>query len=220
MKNSPVRRCSILIVLLLTGCDFWPKPLDSLATSIARQVSGETTAFLMGGDVVVIDVTGSPRFQDPLEELEALASELATQAQAAAGRPLESIIVTFQPGPDAPQPVRERDFIFVVQEGRPVLQPAFDVDATGPMTAEELDQAVGRIGDGLTPTQRACVAERLEASATAAGDPERLDPETVEFLSADTWAPLDPFGKRLILVQALATEAVFQCVQATASETK
>ena len=49
--------------------------------------------------------------------------------------------------------------------------------------------------------------------ARDAGDPETLDPANVEFLTAETWDALDAFGKRLILTQAIITEALFLCAQ-------
>ncbi len=199
--------------LWLSACEFWPQDLDALAKSVDRQVSGKTTALLLGGDVVVIMVEGSPLYQAPPPELEAVATDIATQAVEAAGVPLESIAVTFHEEGLTDDEDRTREFIFLVQAGRPVLQPPLPALATGPLTPEEIQASVDRLGDGVDADQRDCVLEGLREQAAAAGNPETLDPDTQDFLSAETWAPLDAWGKRLVLSQALTTRALFDCAQ-------
>jgi hypothetical protein len=104
-----------------------------------------------------------------------------------------------------------REFLFLVLESRPVLQPPLVFDASGPLQPEELQAAIDRLGESLTEERQACVRAELEQSASAAGDPETLDPETIELLPATNWRLLDEFGRRLILAQALTTQALFDC---------
>ena len=81
----------LLAAVLVSACDFWPRDLEPLAESVSRQVSGEATAWLLGGDVVVIDVTNSPLYRAVQPELEAQATAIAEQAIAFIEAPLESI---------------------------------------------------------------------------------------------------------------------------------
>ena len=160
----------------------------------------------------MINVTGSALFRAEPAELEARATGIADLSMAFAPAPLESIVITFYEQSVSDEEDKAREFIFVVVDGRPALQPYFDVEATGPLTPGEIDAGIQRLGDALPDDQRACVREEVEKRARAAGDPELLDPASVEFLTAGTWNGLDAFGKRLILMQALTTEALFSCV--------
>ena len=81
---------ALLFTLLLSACDLWPTDLGALADSITQRVGGETTAWRVGGDVVVIDVANSPAYRSTVPELEALATEFAGQAVGASDTPLES----------------------------------------------------------------------------------------------------------------------------------
>jgi len=202
-----------LVAILVSACDFWPKDLKPLAELIGQQVSGETTAWLVGGDVIVITVASSPFYQATQQELEAQATEIAEQAMGFTEAPLESIAITFYEGEVSDDPEKMREFIFLVMENRPVLQPYFDVDATGPLTPDEIQAAIDRLGETLAEDQRECVRGEVEQRARDAGDPETLDSESVEFLTAETWDELDAFGKRLILTGAITTEALFVCAQ-------
>lgn len=207
----------ILVMVLaaaLSGCDFWPRELDTLAQSVARQVSGETTVWRVGGDVVVIDVAGSPLYGGSDADLEAAARDIAGQAVAASVEPLESIAVTFHESEVSDDPGTMREFIFLVREGRPELQPQIDFDATGPLKPEAFRPSLERLEKTMTAEQVDCVRREVEARARAAGDPETLDPATVELLPADHWKTLDAPGKRIILVQAIATSASFYCIGA------
>lgn len=202
----------LLLALLVSACDFWPRQLEPLAETISRQVSGETTAWLLGGDVLVINVEGSPAYRANQPELEALAAGIAEQAVASAAAPLESIVITFYEGAVSEDPESMREFIFLVLENRPVLQPYLDVDATGPLTHDEIQAVIDRLGESVTGEQRDCVLGEMAERARVAGDPETLDPANVEFVSAEFWEYLDAFGKRLMLAQAIATNAMFACV--------
>jgi len=204
-----------LAALLLSACDFWPRELEPLAESVAEQVSGATTAWLVGGDVLLIDVAGSPLYAQPLPDLERSASGLADQAVAFTTGPLESIVITFHEGEVSDDPDRTREFIFLVLEGRPVLQPPLELGATGPLTAAELEAAVDRLGERASEDRRACVLGEAQERARAAGDPETLDSENVasmQIMPAATWAALDAAGRRLFLAQMIITEALFDCV--------
>lgn len=202
-----------LVAVLVSGCDFWPRDLKPLAESISQQVSGETTAWLIGGDVVVITVAGSALYQAAPSELEAQATEIADQAIRFIEAPLESIAITFYDGVVSDDREKRREFIFLVMENRPALQPYLDLDATGPLTLDEIQAALDRLGETLAGDQRKCVLEEAKKRAQDAGDPATLNPEDVEFLTAETWNVLDAFGKRLTLTAAITTKALFDCAQ-------
>lgn len=215
---KPMRFCSTTIlltaVLMLSGCDFWPKDLDPLAESITRGGAGKTTALLLGGDVVVIIIESSPLFEQSPSDQVAAASEIAEQAIAFSPVIPESIVITFYEGAIRDDAYSMREFIFLLQDNRPVLQPSMDLDASGPLTREEFEtQYIDRLGDALTANERECVLRASEQRAVSAGDPETVDPADVAFLTPETWNNLDAFGKRLILAQAIVTEALFDCAQ-------
>ena len=201
-----------LAAILVSACDLWPKDLQPLAESITKKVSGETTAWLVSGDIVVIDVAGSPLYRQSQPELEVLATEIAGQAIAFSATPLESIVITFHAGEVSEDPGKMREFVFLVRDNRPALQPNIDMSATGPLTSEEVKtQLIDRMDEPLTAEQEKCVLREVESLARDAGDPETLDPASVEFLPAESWNKLDAFGKRLILAQAIMTMALFDC---------
>ena len=201
----------LLVAILVSACDFWPKDLQSLAESISQQVSGETTAWLVGGDSIVINVASSPLYLVDQPELEIRATDIAEQAIGFSEVPLEAIAITFYEGEVTEDQEKMREFIFLVKENRPILQPYLDFDATGPLTPDEVQAAIDRLGETVTGVQKECIHKEMEARARVAGDPETLDPATFEYLSAESWYVLDPFGKRLILAGALTTEALFFC---------
>lgn len=201
-----------LLAVLVSACDYWPRDLEALSESIGEQTSGDATAWLVGGDILLITVTGSPLFRAEPAQLEARATGVADLSMAFAPAPLESIVITFYEQSVSDEEDKAREFIFVVVDGRPMLQPYLDTEATGPLTSGEIDAVMERLGDTLPDDQKPCVREAVERKAHAAGDPELLDPAKVELLTAETWNGLDAFGKRLILMQALMTEALFSCV--------
>ena len=205
----------VLLAAILAGaCDFWPRDLEPLAQSISKQVSGNATAWLVAGDVVVIDVAGSPFYRHDQPELETLATDIAEQTVAFVSAPLESIAVTFHEGEISENTEKQRQFIFLVTENRPVLQPFIDEDATGPLTDDELEAAIDRLGETVTGEQRVCVQGEVKRRAKAAGDPETLDPASVELLPAGAWDDMDAFARRLFLAQAITTKALFACASA------
>jgi len=90
-----------------------------------------------------------------------------------------------------------------------------DLDARGPLTLEELDIDFSALGvPGLGEDGRRCVLDEVAAVVQVAGDPETVDPATVEFLSdgSENWSDLGPGGRRIILAQAITTEAFFHCI--------
>jgi hypothetical protein len=204
----------LLTAIVVSGCDSWPRNLESFADSVAGQVSGDTTAWLVSGDVVVIDVANSPLYQSAPAELEAVATDIADQAIAFLPTPLESAVVTFHEGAASDDLGGTRTLVFLVLEDRPVLQPLLDLDATGPLTIQELEaQFIGPMDGTLTEAQRECVLEEAGKLAQIAGDPEAVDPASLDFLPAETWEPLDEYAKRLVLKQAITTEALFTCAR-------
>ena len=209
-----------LAAVVLAACDFWPRNLEPLAQSIAEQVSGDASALLLGGDVLVIDVSGSPLYQHDPPALEAHAAAIAEQAIAFSTAPLESIAITFYRGDISDDPSTAREFIFIVTENRPVLQPHIDFDASGPLTPAEIQAAVERIEDSLESKENSLADERRECLrsevgrlARMAGDPATLNPADLDYLSAETWYLLDAYGKRIILTQAITTRAMFDCMK-------
>lgn len=85
-------------------------------------------------------------------------------------------------------------------------------DATGPLTlAEVRANFIDRMDERLSEKERECVYREVQERARSAGDPEVLDPATVDLLPAESWARLDAPGKRIILAQAITTKAFFVC---------
>ncbi|MEJ2384762.1 MAG: hypothetical protein P8Y54_10240 [Xanthomonadales bacterium] len=203
----------VLVASLVSACDFWPRDLESLAESISREVPGEVTAWLIAGDGIVIDVANSPLDLSAQSELETRATVIAERAIADIDAPLEFITVTFHAGDLSDDPAKMREFIFLVMEHRPVLQPNLDVDATGPLTPDEVQAAIERLGDSVNAERRACALAEATKRAQLAGDPETLDPANVDMMPAGAWNTLDAFGKRIFLAQALVTEALFVCAR-------
>jgi hypothetical protein len=203
----------LLISVMVSACDFWPKELKLLAELISQEVSGETTVWLISGDVLVINVAGSPLYLAAQQDLAASATEIAEQAIGFTKAPLESIAITFHAGEVSDEREKMREFIFLVMDNQPVLQPDFDVEATGPLTADEVQAAIDRLGETLAEDQRECVVGEVKKRAHDAGDPETLDPGSLEFLTAESWDELDAFSKRLFLTVAISTKALFVCAQ-------
>jgi hypothetical protein len=211
MGRSQTFVLSVLIIILVSSCDYWPEDLEPLANSISQEVSGEATAWRVGGDVVVIDVANSPLYRGKSADLEAVATGIAEQAVAFVAAPLESVSVTFHEGVTSENSEKMRGFIFLIRDNQPVLQPLLDFDATGPLTPAEIEALFIDTDEPMSPEREKCVLEELEDRARAAGDPESLDPATVEFLPIETWHQLDPFGRRLVLAQVISTKAFMVC---------
>ncbi len=205
---------ALIAAVLISACDFRPDELEPLAESITRGGAGDTTAWLLGGNVLVITIQNSPLYGQPQADLENTATAIAEQAVEFSPQPLESIAVSFYENEisDAAESVRE--FIFLVTDNQPVLQPELNFDATGPLTPGEIKTLyIDPLNDSLTQEQSECALSKSEKLADTAGDPEFLDPANVTFLSPVSWNELDAFGRRLILGQAIVTEAMFACLQ-------
>lgn len=136
---------------------------------------------LLGGDVVVISVTNSPLFFEASVELEALASEIASKAIVGAGVSLESISITFFEGEISEEADKQREFFFLIKDNQAVLQPIFNFDTTGPITLAEFEVFIANVETPLGEEQQKCIFKEVETRSQAIGDPETLDPTTVEF---------------------------------------
>jgi hypothetical protein len=214
-----------LTAVLTSACDLLPNQLKPFEEALEQQLSGDATVWLLGGDVVIINVSGSPSYRIQETELGGLATEIAEQAMEYAERPLESIVITFYEDRETDSSDKEREFIFLIMKNRPVLQPHLPRNATGPLTKEEIqaaivrmDQSYDQVEKSLTDEHRECVLATLEKRAAEAGDPEDLDPATVEFVTSDTWYLFDAAGRRILLAQALVSEALFSCADSRTPE--
>ena len=88
------------------------------------------------------------------------------------------------------------------------------LDAKGPVTLEEVRaNLMNRMDEPFQEFRRECVYREVEERAQAAGDPETLDPPTIEFLPSEHWEGVGAFGRRLALAQAILTKALFVCAQ-------
>jgi type IV pilus biogenesis protein CpaD/CtpE len=87
-----------------------------------------------------------------------------------------------------------------------------DPDAQGPLTLEELQVSFdNEVGRQLSSREKECVLREVAERAFSAGDPEALDPATVEFIPIDQWGDLDAHGRRIILAQVILTKSFFEC---------
>lgn len=85
-------------------------------------------------------------------------------------------------------------------------------DRTGPLTMEEVNaNFLSRMELDVSDEEWQCMLREVEARIQAAGDPETLDPTTIEMLPTDNWDDLDAFGRRLVLMQVITTQAFFAC---------
>jgi hypothetical protein len=87
------------------------------------------------------------------------------------------------------------------------------LDASGPLTVEEIEaNLLWNLDLENTGLEQECMRREIARLAETAGDPETLDPSTVELLSDDTWQGLDPFTRRLMLGTVIVTEATNACL--------
>jgi hypothetical protein len=100
------------------------------------------------------------------------------------------------------------------QATRIVDTEGFVLDAKGPLTLEEVKtNLMGQTDKPFQEIRRECIDREIEKRAQAAGDPETLDPATIELLATEHWKSVGAFGRRLLLAQAILTKALFVCAQ-------
>jgi len=106
-------------------------------------------------------------------------------------------------------------FIWVsFQATRIVDTEGFMLDAKGPLTLEEVRaNLLNQTDETFQESRRECIYREIEERAQAAGDPESLDPATIELLPSEHWGSVGAFGRRLVLAQAILTKALFVCAQ-------
>lgn len=106
-------------------------------------------------------------------------------------------------------------FVWVnYQATRIVDTQGFVLDAKGPLTLEEVKtNLMDQIDKPFQEIRRECIDREIEKRAQAAGDPETLDPATIELLPSEHWESVGAFGRRLVLAQAILTKALFVCAQ-------
>jgi hypothetical protein len=123
--------------------------------------------------------------------------------------------VTFHESEITDDEAKMREFMFLIEDERPVLQPALITKTTGPLSAQEIEVFFEQLGESTAAAEKECMLREMARSAAVAGDPETLDPSTLELLEPmppATWRALDATGRRLILAQLLTSEALFDCV--------
>jgi hypothetical protein len=100
------------------------------------------------------------------------------------------------------------------QATRIVDTEGFVLDTKGPLTlAEVKTNLMDQTGKPFQEMRRECIDREIEKRAQAAGDPETLDPATIELLASEHWKSVGAFGRRLLLAQAILTKALFVCAQ-------
>jgi hypothetical protein len=98
------------------------------------------------------------------------------------------------------------------QATRTVDAEGFVLDAKGPLTlAEVRANIIDRMDMPFEGARKECAFREIAQRAPEAGDPETLDPATVELLPAEQWNDIGAFGRRLVLAQVIATKALFVC---------
>lgn len=117
---------ALLIAVLLGGCHLWPKELSQLAESLTAKGYGQTKVWLLGGDVLVINVSKSTIYDAPQEKIEAAALQLAKISVESVKTPLESISVTFHQDKTFDDPAKFREFYFFVKGEQ--LEPFEDIE--------------------------------------------------------------------------------------------
>ena len=100
------------------------------------------------------------------------------------------------------------------QATRIVDTEGFILDARGPLTLEEVRaNLLNQTDETFQESRRECIYREIEERAQAAGDPETLDPATIELVPSEHWGSVGAFGRRLVLAQAILTKALFVCAQ-------
>jgi|TARA_R110001632_G_scaffold6848_3_gene27590 hypothetical protein len=100
-------------------------------------------------------------------------------------------------------------------DGAEISEPPFynvDRNGTGPLTLQELQINIpGELAAYYTDGGN-CLISKIEELAAQAGDPQTLDPSTVELLSdIEDWQKLNRSTKRIILAQVIVSNAGRAC---------
>ena len=94
-----------------------------------------------------------------------------------------------------------------------LFQPSpFDVN-NGPLTSEEIQVFTSDMKASIDNEVLECLSKEAAVRAAKLGDPETLDPTSVELLPVNQWGELDKSGKRLILTQVVINQAILLCTQ-------
>ena len=88
----------------------------------------------------------------------------------------------------------------------------FDVN-NGPLTGNEIQYLTSKMKESIGDEVAECLLKVATVRASKLGDPETLDPTTVELLPVDQWSMLDKSGKRSILTQVVINQAIPLCTR-------
>ena len=83
--------------------------------------------------------------------------------------------------------------------------------SNGPLTSAEIEYFTSELKESPDDEAEKCIVEEAKLRASKVGDPETLDPATVEILPVNRWRHLDKHGKRLILTQVILNQAILHC---------
>tara|TARA_B110000116_G_C16470240_1_gene417801 strand:+ start:87 stop:623 length:537 start_codon:yes stop_codon:yes gene_type:complete len=83
----------------------------------------------------------------------------------------------------------------------------------GPLTGKEIQYLTSTMKESIGDEVAECLLKEATVRASTLGDPETLDPTTVELLPVDQWSILDKSGKRMILTQVVLNQAIPLCTR-------
>jgi|GEM_PF-1943705 len=81
----------------------------------------------------------------------------------------------------------------------------------GSLSSDEIQFFASKMRESLGDDIADCMIKEASFRASQLGDPETLDPTTVELLPADGWDDLDKPSKRLILTQVVFNQTLKPC---------
>lgn len=87
-------------------------------------------------------------------------------------------------------------------------------DADGSITDDEILYFLSGMKEALSLTeeQEQCFFREVKERAEKLGDPDTLEPTSVDLLPVNEWQGLDKAGKRLILTQVIVSQANQPCL--------
>jgi len=88
----------------------------------------------------------------------------------------------------------------------------FPFNTEGPLTQDEIDYFLSKLQQPQSEAYQACMSLEAKLRAEKIGDPETLDPSTVDLLPTDHWNDLDKPGRRILLTQVIMNQAIIECV--------